>query len=127
MELRRKYFRNYAPKSVSMNKEQRLRQGSLMDERKILGALGFAMKAGKCLSGDFICEKSVKDGRAELIILDEETSESTRERYCSMCSQAKIPLLQLKEVGAAIGKENRKIVAVTDGGFARMILEAHKC
>ena len=98
-----------------------------MNEKKLCAALGFAMKAGKCLSGDFICEKALKSGKAKLIILDESTSENTRERYGGMCMRGKIPLLFIREMDAVIGKEGRKVAAVTDDGFARLIIEAHEC
>ena len=98
-----------------------------MNEKKLYAALGFAMKAGKCLCGDFICEKALKGGRAKLILLDASASQSTRERYDGICARENIPLLCIRELDAAIGKEGRKVAAVTDGGFARLIIEAREC
>lgn len=41
-----------------------------MDEARIRSAAGFAMRAGCCVSGDFACEKTVKSGRAQFVLLD---------------------------------------------------------
>lgn len=84
------------------------------------------MKAGKCAAGDFACEKLIKGGRARLAALDGSASDSTKERYRGMCARAGVPLIELEELGAPIGKPGRMIAAVTDEGFARMIAAAHR-
>ncbi len=95
-----------------------------MNSNRIRTALGFAMRAGKCISGDFICEKAVKNGTALAVAVDEGASEATRERYTGMCQRAGIPCVFIEDLGRAIGKDNRMIAAVTEAGFARMITEA---
>ena len=95
-----------------------------MDSNRIRTALGFAMRAGKCVSGDFICEKAVKNGTALAVAVDEGASEATRERYAAMCQRAGIPCVLIEDLGRAIGKDNRMIAAVTEAGFARMIKQA---
>ena len=95
-----------------------------MDSNRIRTALGFAMRAGKCISGDFICEKAVKSGAALAVAVDEGASDATRERYAGMCRRAGIPCVFVEELGRAIGKDNRMIAAVTEAGFARMIKQA---
>lgn len=97
-----------------------------MNEQRMRTALGFSMRAGKCLSGDFVCERAVKDGRAKIVALDSGASQSTRERYQGMCDRAGIPLVMIDNLGNAIGKDNRMIAAVTDNGFANMMREAMK-
>jgi ribosomal protein L7Ae-like RNA K-turn-binding protein len=96
----------------------------LAEEKKLRGALGFAMKAGKCAAGDFAAEKLVKSAKARLVALDAGASENTRQRYTGMCERAGIPLIEIEDMGAAIGKPGRMIAAVTDEGFARMIAAA---
>lgn len=55
-----------------------------MDEARIRSAAGFAMRAGCCVSGDFACEKTVKSGRAQFVLLDAGASDATLERYRGM-------------------------------------------
>lgn len=95
-----------------------------MDNNRIRTALGFAMRAGKCVSGDFVCEKAVKTGAALAVAVDESASEATRSRYSGMCERAGIPCVFIEGLGRAIGKDNRMIAAITEAGFARMIKEA---
>lgn len=85
--------------------------------------MGFAQRAGKIASGDFACEKAVKSARALLLVLDASASEATRTRYMGMCQRAGIPCLSIEGMDAAIGRYGRKVAAVTDSGFARMILQ----
>jgi len=91
---------------------------------KLLNAIGLAMKAGKCKSGDFVVEKLVRSDKAKLVILDSEASASTKERYTRLCQSRNIPILFAKSVGKAIGKPGRIILAVTDIGFTAMIERA---
>ncbi len=95
-----------------------------MDEARLRSSLGFAMRAGHCLSGDFACEKAVKSGKARVILLEAGASANTKERYHGLCERAGIPCIELGEMGSAIGKYGRMVAAVTDSGFARMLAEA---
>ena len=94
-----------------------------MKNEALRSALGFAQRAGKLLSGDFACEKAVKSGKAMLVALDESVSDATHARYGGMCERAGIPCLLVEEMDTAIGRGGKKIAAVTDSGFARMIEE----
>ena len=38
---------------------------------KLTSAIGFAMKAGKLVSGDFSVEKLARSGKARLLLIDE--------------------------------------------------------
>ena len=53
-----------------------------MQNDRLRTALGFAAKAGKCISGDFGAERAVKDKKALIIALDNGVSAATRERSC---------------------------------------------
>jgi len=96
-----------------------------MDEARLRSAMGFAMRSGNCIAGDFVCEKAVKRGGAKLLMLDAEASQATRERYAGMCERAGIPCLVIRDMGSAIGKYGRMVAAVTESGFARRIADAY--
>lgn len=97
-----------------------------MSNQKRLNALGLCRRAGRCVIGDFAAEKAVKSGKAALVILDEGASEATRARYTGFCERANVPLLILEDAGHAVGRPESKIIAVTDQGFAGMILAAEQ-
>ena len=93
------------------------------DER-FKNAVGLAMKAGKCISGDFAVEKAAKGGKVRLVLLDETASAATQERYERICARSAVPLLRIAALARAIGKPSRMIAAVTDENMTKMILLA---
>ncbi|MDR0840620.1 MAG: 50S ribosomal protein L7ae [Christensenellaceae bacterium] len=95
-----------------------------MNDDKLRGVLGFAMRAGKCLSGDFACERALRGGKVCALLLDAAASANTKDKYVSLCEREKVPCILLEDMGGAIGKEGRMVAAVTDSGFARMLTEA---
>lgn len=89
----------------------------------LYNAVGFAMRAGKLASGSFTVEKAVKSGRAKLIIIDDDASENTVKQWKNASLTKNIPLVQMSCMGKAIGRAERMVAAVTDEGFAEMILK----
>ena len=51
--------------------------------RKVLGSLGLAMKAGDVVSGEFMTEKSIREGIARLVIVAKDASGNTCLLYTS--------------------------------------------
>ena len=93
-----------------------------MDNRqKILNLIGLATKAGKIGSGEFMTEKSVKAGKASLVIVSEEASDNTKKMFTNMCTYYKVPIYffgEKSELGHAMGKEMRASLAMLDKGLA---------
>lgn len=88
--------------------------------------LGMAMRAGKTASGEFSTEKSVKSGRAMLVIVPEDASDNTKRLFSNMCKFYEVPDCVFgtkEELGNAIGKGQRSSLAITDEGFAKAILK----
>lgn len=93
---------------------------------KLRGALGLAMKAGKCASGDYACEKLIKGGGARLAVLDAAASANTKSRYAGMCARAGVALIETEALGSAIGRPGRMVAVVTHESFAKLIAAAHE-
>lgn len=92
-----------------------------MKTDKVLSMLGLAAKAGAIASGEFSTEKSVKEGKAFLVIVAEDASENTKKNFRDMTAYYKIPMYtySAKEMlGHAIGKELRASIAVNNENFA---------
>ena len=51
-----------------------------MDENKALSMISIAAKAGKVVSGGFLCEKAVQEGSAYLIIIADNAAKNTRKK-----------------------------------------------
>lgn len=95
----------------------------------ILSLLGLAAKAGKCKSGEFLTEKTVKENKAKLVVIAKDTSEASKKNYKDMCNYYNVPLIEYgtkEELGHAIGKEFRTSAAITDEGFSSGILKKVK-
>lgn len=92
---------------------------------KIFSMLGLATRSRNLVSGEFMTEKSVKEGRAHLVIVSTEASDNTKKKFKNMCSFYEVPIYfygTMEELGHCIGKEFRASAAVTDEGFARSII-----
>jgi len=90
----------------------------------VLFLLGICRKAGKLISGQDSVERAVNAQKVFLIIVSNDTSENTRKKMKSLSIKANIPIFywcQSDELGKAIGKEQRKVIGITDKGLAKAI------
>ena len=86
--------------------------------------IGLATKAGKTASGEFCTEKEVKSGKASLVIIADDASDNTKNKFKNMCDYYNVPLLYYKDkdtLGHAMGKQFRASLAILDEGFAKGI------
>lgn len=96
----------------------------MSDELNILRFLGLAARAGKVISGYDQVEASVRKGTAKLLIISKDISRNTLSRLLDIGTKEGVTMpdafsFSTKfELGKAIGKPDRAIVAVTDQGFA---------
>lgn len=93
---------------------------------KILSLLGLAARGRNLVSGEFSTEKTIKEGKAALVIIGMDASDNTKKMFTNMCTYRKIPIrfyATKQELGKAIGKEARASVAVTDSGMAANIMK----
>ena len=93
-------------------------------DEKLLSALGFAKKAGKVRSGELAAEQTLKSGKAQIVLVDANASEKTRDRWLRMCDNAGVPLVLAEDIGRAIGREAHMVACISDKGFAQMILRS---
>ena len=68
----------------------------------------------------------MKSGKAELVIVAEDASDNTKQKFKNMCEFYEVPLYFYGDkdtLGHAMGKEFRASLAVTDLGFAKGIIK----
>ena len=97
-----------------------------MENKKILSLLGLATRSRNVVSGEFMTEKSVKEGTSKLVIVAGDASDNTKKEFSDMCSYYKVPCYVLStklELGKSMGKEMRASLSVTDSGFAKSIMK----
>ena len=95
-----------------------------MSQNRVLSMIGLAQKAGKTASGEFSTEKAVKTGCAALVIVSTESSDNTKKKFRNMYEYYKVPFYLYgtkAELGAAMGKEFRASLAITDTGLANAV------
>lgn len=86
--------------------------------------LSLSQKAGKIRSGEFMCENSIKNKEALLVIVAEDASENTAQSFRQQCEYYQVPFYQIgtkEELGRSIGKEYRASLAIVDPNFANRI------
>ena len=91
---------------------------------KVLGTIGLAMRAGKLVSGEFMTERAIRDGDAELVLIADDASPGTKKKFSDSCKYYRVPMLCVfdkETLGQSIGKRERASVAVLDRGFAGAI------
>ena len=95
-----------------------------MDANKALSMISIAAKAGKVVSGGFLCEKAVQEGSACLIIIAENAAKNTTKKFRDKCTYYEVPYVIFGDsnvLGNRIGKESRMTLAITDIGLAKQI------
>ena len=97
-----------------------------MTKNKVMSYLGLATRAGKVQSGEFSTEKSVKSGKAALVLVAGDASDNTKKKFQDMCEFYKVPIYFYGDkdtLGHAMGKEFRASLAILDEGFAKGVLK----
>ncbi len=86
--------------------------------------LSLCMKAGRLITGEQSVEIACKKGEAMLIIIPEDASENTKNKFLNKGKYYNIPVLifgKKESLSHAVGKFNRACFAVTDKGLADRI------
>ncbi len=94
------------------------------NDEKIISLLGLAQKAGKISSGELSVEKTIKSGKAKLLIIAADCSEATKKSYNDMAAYYGVELYEIfskEQLGQCIGKLYRAALAITDIGFTNAV------
>lgn len=90
-----------------------------------LNIVGLCFRAGKCTIGEDAILKSVRNRKAELVLLAQDIGDQTKKKLTDKCTYYQVPFLIVKEdrdtLSQAIGKSQRVAVAILDKGFAEKI------
>lgn len=99
----------------------------MIRKAKALSSLGMAMRAGKVISGDEIVLKAVRQGKAKLVIVAGDASDNTKKKFQDKCGTYNVKMVELFDritLGESIGKSERVIIAVTEAGFSKIIIQS---
>ncbi len=96
------------------------------ESRKALNLLSLAQRSGRLSSGEFMVEKSVKEGKAYLVIIAQDASKNTKKKFYNMCTFYHVPAIEMsdkEELGRSIGRTERSSLALMDDGFAKAVMK----
>ena len=93
-------------------------------ENQVINFLGLCMRAGRIISGQEACVDLARKEEAALVLIDAAASENTRKRITDACHSHNVPLYEISEgeLGGAIGKNGRMMVALKMDGMAQKLL-----
>lgn len=93
---------------------------------KIYGLLGLCQRAGKCKSGEFAVEKSIKSDKSFLVIIPEDASDNTKKKFRNMTTYRSVPYQELgtkETLGHQLGRSERSSISIEDQGFAQAMIK----
>ncbi len=88
-----------------------------MINKKILGLLGLSARARKVCFGADSVEQEIKKRKVKLIIVAEEASIRTKNKFKKLSEEYNIPIIisgKIEELSNAIGKNNKAIIGVEE-------------
>lgn len=97
---------------------------SFLNNKKILGLIGFAARARKICFGADSVELEIKKRKVYLVIVATDASDRSKEKFEKMCEQYKVPIMiegEIEILSQAIGKSNKAIIGIKDRNLANGI------
>jgi len=98
-----------------------------MNLNKVLQNIGLAFRAGKVVSGEDQVLKAIRSKEAHLVFLASDAGPSTTKRFTDKTSFYQIKLIHdisSDDLSKAIGKTNRKVLAILNKPFSSLIEDA---
>lgn len=94
----------------------------------ILGMLGLARRARKAVSGAEIAEAAVKNGKARLVIVAKDTTDTGKKAITDACEYYGVKYIEYgtkEQLGKIMGAHVRTVVSINDAGFAGAVLKKY--
>lgn len=91
--------------------------------------MGSVWRLGKLTAGSDACIENIKKGKAFLIILSEDASQNTKEKFRRISEQHNTKIIEFGEkiyLSKSIGKVDKVVFAILDKGFSDKILQLLK-
>ncbi|MFA7561515.1 MAG: YlxQ-related RNA-binding protein [Candidatus Izemoplasmatales bacterium] len=92
----------------------------MMNKDAVLKFLGLCQKSRKLVSGEAFSIEKIKNKQAKLVFLASDAGYNTNKRVREKCEFYQVQIIDdfdTLELSSAIGKNNRKVLAVIDHGF----------
>lgn len=96
-----------------------------MNEQKVSGLLGLALRSGKVTLGANQAVTVVRSGRAMAVLMDISASENTIKLLRNSCQHHGVPLVETSAgmIDRATGKQGRKAAALLHSDISKEIIK----
>jgi ribosomal protein L7Ae-like RNA K-turn-binding protein len=91
---------------------------------KFLQFLGISKKAGMLVEGYNTCEELIKKKKLYLMVVSDDVSQNTKEKFTNYCKSANIALLEgysKEELGKILGRDEINLLGIKDLTMARKL------
>lgn len=98
----------------------------MTNKEKVLNLIGLAKKARRTAVGDDTVIVALRGKKLKIVFIANDASERTIDKYQKKCFFYNVEVnnaYNSNELSQAIGKENIKIIGITDQGFYEAIKE----
>ena len=95
-----------------------------MNKNKILGLIGLAARARKICFGADSVELEVKKKKVYLLVIANDASTRTKEKFQKLASDFQVPIIiegEIEILSKAIGKSNKAIIGIEEINLAKQI------
>ena len=96
-----------------------------MKINKVYGLLGLARRAGKISFGTQSSIETIKNKKAYLVIVAEDSSKRTKESFANLANEKQLPIREIgtiEELSKAIGQVNKAIIVIKEKNFAEELI-----
>lgn len=93
---------------------------------KFFQFLGIAKKAGRIINGYNKCEDAIINRKIYLLIISEEVSENTKNKFNNYCLKYKVPVLSgcsKEDMGNYIGLAEINLIGISDKKIADQLIK----
>lgn len=98
-------------------------------QNKFFQFIGLTKRAGKLLEGYNKSEDGIKYNKVKLILISEEVSQNTKDKFKGFCERNKIPMIEEingEELGRCIGIPKIGVLGVTDFQMSNQLIKLWK-
>ena len=95
-----------------------------MNNNKILGLIGLAARARKICFGADSVEQEIKKKKVYLIVIANDASDRTKDKFEKLSTTYKIPIIiegEIEILSKSIGKSNKAVIGIQDSNLAKEI------
>ena len=95
-----------------------------MINKKILGLIGLSARARKISYGADSVEIQLKKKKVKLIIVAEDASDRTKNKFIKLSNEYNVPIIilgKIDEISKTIGKSNKAIIGIEEENISKEI------